>query len=110
MFKPDVRLSDANLGPWVIRILRAALTTAPLMQGNVVVVTSAADSDHGPRSLHPEGRAFDLRFEGIRPGAIAGNAPHALAALWCTRLRAWLGREYDVVLESDHIHIEYDPR
>ena len=30
-----------------------------------------------------------------------------LTKVW---LKKWLGMNYDVILESDHIHIEYDPK
>ncbi len=66
-----------------------------------VVVTSLMDGDHMPTSLHYAGMALDLRTRGIGPGQQA----EIVAAL-----KAALGASYDVVLEGDHIHVEYDPK
>jgi hypothetical protein len=112
-FKPEVRLIPANLEPWNARILRAALATAPAMQGDVVVVTSACDGQHMAGSLHYVGCAFDFRFAGMREGAVSvatSSDQRAIAAGWVSRLRWWLGPGYDVVVETDHIHVEYDPK
>lgn len=65
------------------------------------VITSASDGKHGPNSLHYKGRALDLR---------TNNVPrHALSALHAD-LKSALGPQFDVVLETDHIHLEYDPK
>jgi hypothetical protein len=63
------------------------------------VITSASDGVHGPNSLHYKGKALDLR---------TNNIPrHALPALHAD-LKTALGPQFDVVLESDHIHLEHD--
>ena len=70
-----------------------------------LVITSGTDSKHGRASKHYIGNAIDLRTHTL-PGGSMGEA--------ATRARQWLadalGSEYDVVLESDHIHIEWDPK
>lgn len=118
-FKPEVRLSGENLTTPSVAILGSLVRTAPAMQGDVIVVTSANDGRHGPGSLHGKGRAFDVRFLGERDGAVVPAGPgwidlairqRGVATAWVTRLRAALGPEYDVVLESDHVHLEYDPK
>ena len=63
-------------------------------------ITSGTDGIHGPNSLHPGGNAIDLRTYNLTSGQIS-----AVAA----RLANRLGADYDVVIESDHIHVEYDP-
>lgn len=65
-------------------------------------VTSANDSKHGPGSLHPKGRALDLRTRDLTDAQIT-----ALADALKTRL----GESWDVVIEHDppHLHIEFDP-
>lgn len=63
--------------------------------------TSGEDSVHGARSLHPSGNAADLRTFHI---------PEPLRQGFTTGLAVALGVEYDVVLEKDHIHMEYDPK
>lgn len=64
-----------------------------------VVVTSANDRRHSLTSLHYAGAAVDLRIWGIRD-------PHALAQ----EISALAGRDYDCIAESDHLHLEWQPR
>lgn len=62
-----------------------------------LVVTSGSDGTHMEGSLHYQGLALDLRNP---------RDPTAAAAV----LRARLGREFDVIAEGHHIHVEYDPK
>jgi hypothetical protein len=64
-----------------------------------LVITSAIDGPHKPSSLHHEGHAIDLRSRTL-PDDIGMAA----------ELASRLGDDYDVVVEQDHLHIEYDPR
>lgn len=64
-------------------------------------ITSVCDGKHSPTSLHYAGQAFDIRIWDIAPDAL-GNLVLAI--------RAALTTDYDVVLEKDHIHVEYQPR
>lgn len=70
--------------------------------GRRAVVTSCVDGVHHPGSLHYKGRAVDLRtrdLNALTTGAIVKD------------LKAWLTSQgFDVVLERDHIHIEFDPK
>ena len=63
------------------------------------VITSANDSKHGPNSLHYKGQALDLRTRHLNG--------QGLQAVY-HKLKESLGEQFDVVLESDHIHLEYD--
>lgn len=64
-----------------------------------MVVTSLTDGKHSANSRHYTGDAVDLRL------------PMPTTKLQIvSRLIAALGVDYDVVLENDHIHIEYDPK
>jgi hypothetical protein len=74
-----------------------------LASGNVYcVITSVVDGKHGTGSLHYAGQAVDLRIsEFVNPGD-AGRA--------AVRIKAALGAEFDVVVESDHMHLEYQPK
>jgi hypothetical protein len=62
------------------------------------VITSVTDGDHKSGSLHHVGDAFDLRLPGNYSKAYIAN-----------EIQSRLGSSYDVVLERDHIHVEYDP-
>lgn len=62
-------------------------------------ITSASDGKHGPNSLHYKGQALDLRTNSL--SGVVAIAVHAA-------LQSALGEQFDVVLESDHIHLEYD--
>lgn len=141
-FLEGVRLTARSLDPVCVDLLRAVTDTAPVMQGGVVYVTSAQDGTHkaarrGQRgSFHAVARAFDFRFAGIRPGAIAitgafsGSSTPAAEGLpsdYLARQReeaeAWALRieqacpGWQVVVEPvagdattpPHLHAEYDP-
>jgi len=68
-----------------------------------LVVTSANDSTHSGTSLHYSGSAVDLRTyslvdRGIDPRGVRDS------------ISSKLNVDFDVILESDHIHLEYQPR
>ncbi|HEY9814498.1 MAG TPA: hypothetical protein V6D20_01640 [Candidatus Obscuribacterales bacterium] len=70
------------------------------VQGHNLVITSITDGKHGSDSYHYKGMAIDCRthyFSG--PDEIIKVASSIVARL---------GSFYDVVIESDHIHIEFD--
>ncbi len=68
--------------------------------GAELVVTEITGGKHGTASLHYVGLAADLRT-----GNIAGKEAAVVA-----ELKKRLGENYDVVLESTHIHIEFQPK
>lgn len=66
-----------------------------------LVITSACDSEHKKASLHYVGFAVDLRtyfFKDREDEKVRDE------------IKEKLGEQYDVVLEKDHIHIEYQPK
>lgn len=65
------------------------------------VETSGDDSVHSNTSLHYAGNAIDLRTRDL--------PPHSKQTVR-DEIKDRLTVDYDVVLESDHIHIEYQPR
>lgn len=70
--------------------------------GITPVITSAVDGVHMDGSRHYTGDALDLRrWDSDKIGKTDAIAQE---------LRTWLGRDYDVVVEADHIHVEYDPK
>lgn len=68
-----------------------------------LVVTSVNDSQHMPGSKHFIGNAFDCR-------TTSAGIDQTAAKLIADKIRDRLGSEFDVVLEKDHIHVEYDPK
>ena len=95
-FEPNVRID--YLGDDMSLVLHHASVWA-LLTGIGVVVNSMADGRHNPGSLHPWGLGVDLDTEGDRAADLK-------------QLHGYLARvlptDYDVLLESDHVHVERD--
>lgn len=69
--------------------------------GQEAVITAGIDGKHMSGSKHYKGDAIDLRtryFTELEVISVIGA------------LREKLGNDYDIVLHSTHIHIEYDPK
>lgn len=67
-----------------------------------LVVTSLNDGKHSSGSLHYSGRAVDLRTRNLGPGT---------RGIIYKALQRWLEPlGFDVVDESDHFHIEFQPK
>jgi len=62
-----------------------------------LIITSTFEGNHGEGSLHYCNDAVDIR----RP-----RKPDAVIK----ELKRALGEDFDVILENNHIHIEYDPK
>ena len=84
--------------------LDAAIKISSVVYGwfgqSTLTVTSLRDGKHMTHSLHERGYAADLRTFTV-------DAPQHQALL--AAIKGQLGSSYDVVLEEDHIHVEYDP-
>lgn len=76
--------------------------------GLVFTVTSITDGKHRAGSLHYEGLAFDVRT--WVPGRPGVQLPSDVKERIAKELRLALGKEFDVVVEGTHIHIEFDPK
>ena len=105
----SVKLKDgASLENVSWRMFWAAIVADGIFRTNgaEAVITSGADGKHSDASKHyaennPSGmvEALDFRTRNIiYPERVANE------------LRQKLGPNYDVVLETDHIHVEYDPK
>lgn len=70
------------------------------------VITSTYDGNHSPGSLHYQNRAFDVRL----PSRIGRNNSTDLDKEAYVKIKEALGKDFDVILEDTHIHIEYDPK
>jgi hypothetical protein len=66
-----------------------------------LVITSVSDGVHKADSKHYEGLAFDCRTRDLSTRATIDIVDDCRAAL---------GKDFDVVLEKDHLHVEYDPK
>ena len=64
-------------------------------------VTSGSDGTHMRGSLHPKGNALDYGTNHLL------SEQRSKVAAACKEA---LGENFDVVLESDHLHVEYDPK
>jgi hypothetical protein len=70
--------------------------------GAEMVVTSGTDGVHSAGSRHYSGNAFDLRTRNL--------TGETLTAILDSLKSALSKFGFDVVRESDHIHVEYDPK
>lgn len=67
--------------------------------GAHLTITAGMDGKHMHGSKHYSGMAIDLRIWNIREKREIAR-----------QIGDRLGGDYDVVLEADHIHIEYHPK
>lgn len=65
------------------------------------VITGALEGRHRVGSLHYVGLALDLRLPDQTNSALNGKIAATLAEN--------LGEDFDVILESDHLHLEFQP-
>ena len=68
-----------------------------------VVITSGTDGRHSVGSKHYRGDALDIRTRNLPD-------PQTTAPQIVHRLRGQLGPDFDILFETDHIHMEYDPK
>lgn len=64
-------------------------------------VTSVNDGKHMAGSKHYEGNAVDFRTRDMTP---------TQAEKIKVKMQNSLGKDYDVINEGDHIHVEYDKK
>lgn len=110
LLKPDVKID--GLSPELYYAAGVADTIHRKLSGHPLVVTSALDGTHNPGSLHPKGKALDLRTLDLT---------HDEALAMYDELNAILNPQgFDVVWEGAkgatpattamHIHVEFDPK
>ena len=63
-----------------------------------LIITSTYEGNHGAGSLHYANDAYDARKANL-------NRP-----LITNEIKKELGKHFDIVIECDHLHIEYDPK
>jgi len=63
-----------------------------------LIVTSTYEGNHGAGSLHYANDAYDARKANLNRQLIIDET------------KKKLGKNFDVVIEANHIHVEYDPK
>lgn len=67
----------------------------------LTTITSVIDGTHSPGSLHYVGAAFDIRTRDL---------PHDKLEQYRIAIKELIGMDFDVVIEPDHIHVEFQPK
>lgn len=95
-FKPEVRIGyfDHHAG-----LVFEYASVWSLQTRIDVEVNSAADSTHATGSLHPRDLGWDLDTAGDKPEDLP-----KLARFLADRLPTG----YEIVIEGDHVHVEFD--
>ena len=65
------------------------------------VITEGTGGEHSKGSLHYVGLALDFRTR---------DMTDKMAEVLVMKIKESLGDQYDVVLEKDHIHVEFQPK
>jgi D-alanyl-D-alanine dipeptidase len=94
---PEVTLNGATVE--IFQVITAAAQVWRQHGVECLTVTSVFDGKHKTGSKHDTGQAIDLRTTSLPD-------EDAMAE----QLRLALGPDYDVILELDHLHVEYDPK
>jgi len=95
LIKAGVDIS--RLKPEIRKKLPGIATIIWCVDQEEMVITSTYEGDHSEGSLHYADLAVDVRKT-------------ISFKLIIVKIKAYLGKDYDVVLETTHIHIEYDPK
>ena len=104
-FKKGVRIPDGNQG-----IILAAIVAEQVYKefGYDFIITSWNDGKHMPTSFHYKNKAFDCRIRHIKTKKGKLDRPKCNLIRDMIALRLPPG--FDVVLESNHVHLEHDDR
>jgi len=95
LIKAGVDIS--RLRPEIRKKLTRIASISWAMEDEELVITSTYEGAHSEGSLHYANLAVDIRRKDKR-------------MFTYNEIKKYLGEDYDVVLETDHIHIEYDPK
>ena len=96
--KPGVRIT--GMRPEILLAAVAAME-AYRAAGHDLMVTACVDGKHMAGSLHYAGAAIDLRTRDVVPADVQKLI---------TQIKTCLGDDFDVLLEVDHLHIEFQPK
>lgn len=97
-FKPEVRIEYWR---WELMpiLLNASMWSTKMKVG--VHISSIDDSQHGATTLHGLSLAVDMNVDSYKPDDRESLYQY---------LRKTIPVGYDVICETDHVHIEYDPK
>lgn len=96
--KPGVKVTGVT-SPMLIAIMVADSYCKDI---NVdCVLTSGIDGRHSIKSKHYSGNALDFRTRDMNG---------TQQTMFADAMTVALGTDYDVVLEHNHLHVEYEPR
>lgn len=100
MIKPGVDLS--KLRPQILLAWDAWKQQCARF-GHRAVITSGCETAPGrlPNSKHYSGDALDYRIAGLSTLQLQDMV---------AEMKSMLGRDFDVVIKSNHVHSEYDPK
>jgi hypothetical protein len=99
-FKPGASLEGVQ--PETLEAIAVAARVYAKHGIDTLVVTSGTDGKHMVGSLHYKGLAVDLRTRNIDP--------YVLHLIMRDLQKELAPRGYDVIFESTHYHIEFDPK
>ncbi len=71
------------------------------LTGKGIVITCGIEGLHSKNSLHPKGDAVDIRI---------WYYTESECEMLVEKGKEHLGKDYDIILEKDHIHLEWDPK
>lgn len=97
----DDSISLLGLSPQALFAMIVADQVAKEHGQELVITSCSEDIKHSLTSLHFSGNAFDMRIRFWSKAEIIQIR---------NEIAARLGRHFDVVIEADHIHIEYQPK
>ena len=98
LVKDGVVIKEINV--YFLRLADVLMKTYGFVNSKFPTITSCNDSKHMIGSLHYEDLAWDLRTRDLTKEE---------AKQWSRNLASHLGKEFQVILEKDHIHVEFDP-
>lgn len=90
------------LMPQVINLFNALNGASASLKKNITI-TSGNDGEHKKNSYHYRDLALDVRRWGLEPNELDRLMDILRGVAW-KNIRGY----YDVVLESNHIHVEFD--
>lgn len=106
--KPGVQIKSMH--PMLLEAILAAHEVY-IDAGQRFTITSLTDGKHSPSSLHYSGKAADFRTRDLLGFSAKEIGDLIRAKLWdFSRSLGYKISAYDVVVEKDHIHVEYDPK